>query len=224
MNFGIGGHATVDEYVVLRDDVLRYAPDVIVLQFGWNDIVGNTRAISFLDEPWVTAAPAPPKAQGPTAVKRSWRLKGFLQLHSALYLAVAERVSLMRIRNGGSSPMDNVLSTRPEQWDATRKIFDRVFRACRERGVRLIVTYLPLDVEVQTPDPQKAMLTDRTVKAICTGHPGVAFVDVMGVLREASHEDLFIDDVHLTAYGNRRVGEELGRCSLRPAPAAEPGA
>ena len=57
LNFGVSGFGTAQEYLLLRDRVLRYAPDVVVLAFlPGNDITDNVRALdpSLASRPYVT--------------------------------------------------------------------------------------------------------------------------------------------------------------------------
>jgi lysophospholipase L1-like esterase len=49
INLGVGGYGTVQEHLYLRDEGLRYAPDLVVLAFyGGNDLVNNSRALQEL--------------------------------------------------------------------------------------------------------------------------------------------------------------------------------
>lgn len=42
MNFGVAGYATGDEYILLKEEIMDYAPDMVVLVFfSINDVVGN---------------------------------------------------------------------------------------------------------------------------------------------------------------------------------------
>jgi len=52
LNFGVSGFGTAQEYLLLRDRVLRYAPDVVVLAFlPGNDITDNLRALDPMPSP-----------------------------------------------------------------------------------------------------------------------------------------------------------------------------
>ena len=57
LNFGVSGFGTAQEYLLLKNRVLRYAPDVVVLAFlPGNDITDNVRALdpSMAARPYVT--------------------------------------------------------------------------------------------------------------------------------------------------------------------------
>ena len=46
LNFGVPGYATDQELLMLRKRVWRYSPDVVLLAFYVNDVVGNSRALN----------------------------------------------------------------------------------------------------------------------------------------------------------------------------------
>jgi len=49
INFGIGGYATGDEYLLLKQEIMQYSPDLVILSFtAFNDVAGN---YSRLDNP-----------------------------------------------------------------------------------------------------------------------------------------------------------------------------
>ncbi len=57
LNFGVSGFGTAQEFLLLKNRVLRYAPDVVVLAFlPGNDITDNVRALdpSMAARPYVT--------------------------------------------------------------------------------------------------------------------------------------------------------------------------
>jgi len=136
LGFGVIAHSTADELVVLERHVLAYTPDLVVVQFGFNDIALNTQKLSLV-------AGGPPGTDPPQP-RRPAGFKAFLQRHSALYLAVAERASLLRLKQGGHSAiLDALLETRPEDWAATRELLTRLFALCRARRIPVLVTFFP---------------------------------------------------------------------------------
>jgi hypothetical protein len=62
INLGVGGYGTAQEFLALREEGLRYSPDLIVLAFfAANDVLDNSRALQLLllgeDEPRVYGRP-----------------------------------------------------------------------------------------------------------------------------------------------------------------------
>ena len=211
LNFGVAGHATADQYLVLREHVLDHVPDLVVLQVAWNDFARNAQKLPLLEAP----ASEAPRTAGPTPEPPSPAFKVFLQRHSAFYLAVAERASVLRLRRGGSSSvLDNVLATSTEAWESTRRILGRFVELCRAHGIGVLVLYVPMDVEVQAGDTAKATVTRSRLREISEVQPAVVFVDVLDVLRRNRDRSLYLDDIHLTVEGHRIVGEAIARAIL----------
>jgi len=107
-NFGISGHATVDESLILRNIASRYKLDIIVVQIGSNDFIRDFNHFEDYLNIDTASGMAP-------AVKERLRhgkaipaeenfapksLKSWLAEHSALYLTVAERFNYSRLRKG----------------------------------------------------------------------------------------------------------------------------
>ena len=48
VNLGVGGYGTTQAYLALREEGLRYAPDLVILAFYANDVSDNSRALQEL--------------------------------------------------------------------------------------------------------------------------------------------------------------------------------
>jgi hypothetical protein len=46
MNFGVAGYSTSQEYVVLKNNVMKYNPDLVILLFSSNDVRFNSMDLS----------------------------------------------------------------------------------------------------------------------------------------------------------------------------------
>jgi hypothetical protein len=96
LNFGVSGFGTAQEYLLLRDRVLRYAPDVVVLAFlPGNDITDNVRALdpSLASRPYVTLNGSAQIAWDRSFEgSRSFRIKS-----SALYRALLSASDFSRV-------------------------------------------------------------------------------------------------------------------------------
>lgn len=204
LNFGVAGHSTADEYVVLRDIALAYHPDIVVVQMGWNDFNDNLRKLPVIEH---TAREVDVPAILPAAAPAGG-LKGFLQAHSAFYLTIAERYSLLRLRHGGSNDLlDRVIATTAEESAATDRLVAMIAAAAGP-GIPVYVIYVPLDVEVQTAREQDARVLSDRVQAMCRAHR-VSCIDALTPLRAHRGEALYVDDAHLTSAGHRLVGAAI---------------
>jgi hypothetical protein len=96
LNFGVAGFGTAQEYLLLRDRVLRYAPDVVVLAFlPGNDITDNVRALdpSLASRPYVTL-----NASGQIAWDRSFEgSRSFRIKSSSIYRALLSASDFSRV-------------------------------------------------------------------------------------------------------------------------------
>ena len=150
-------------------------------------------------------------------------MKGFLQNHSAFYLAVAERFNLFRLHRGASNPLlASVLTTSEEEWTSTERVLTMLADLCRAQGITLVVTYVPLDVEVQSSREADGRFASDRIEAMCRAHQ-IIFVDSVRVLRSHPADALFVDDAHPTAAGHRVLGEAIGAALLRLVAPAQSG-
>lgn len=196
LNYGIASHATRDQTYVLTTDLAKRHLDVVVLQVGFNDLERNASTR--------TATSAPQPVESRPGVARRW-----LHRHSALYLALAERYNLTVLRLGGVNDMLAVSQAIDDQgWEPTRMLLGEFLAATRERTLALIVFYAPLDAEVQSQQLAGRSALGGRLASFCRDE-GVTFVDVGAVLSGARHENLYLDDVHLTPRGHELVAATL---------------
>src|SRR6266852_2732534 len=96
LNFGVSGFGTAQEYLLLRDRVLRYAPDVVVLALlPGNDITDNVRALdpSLASRPYVTL-----NGSGQIAWDRSFEgTRSFRIKSSIIYRALLSASDFSRV-------------------------------------------------------------------------------------------------------------------------------
>lgn len=96
LNFGVSGFGTAQEYLLLRDRVLRYAPDIVVLAFlPGNDFTDNVRALdpSQASRPYVTL-----NGSGQIVWDRSFEgTRSFRIKSSAIYRALLSASDFSRV-------------------------------------------------------------------------------------------------------------------------------
>ncbi|GEM_PF-5117613 len=207
-NFGISGLATADENQILRNIASHYDLDCVVLQFGANDFKRNEYILSRQEKTPTSATPSPHPAENPEPSLRGW-----LAEHSAFYLALAERFNYLQLRNGSSKTLlqkmeRKGLDATPSQWEKTRQVFKDLARFCRMKKIKLVVAYVPLDVEVLMHDKTLAYRMNDGLKRLME-ELGIRFVDVLTPLRKSASADLYFDEVHLTKRGNRIIAATI---------------
>lgn len=126
LNLGVPGYHTGQELVWLERAGFPLAPDLVVLLFYGNDVIGE----AFQYDPryrvlYGDALPIP------------YLLKDLLA-RSAIYRWIA-RAHIGRLRARGE-----LISDSPRHWPVTKGRLERLFAACAERDVHLIVANLPL--------------------------------------------------------------------------------
>ncbi len=205
-NFAVSGHATVDEYLVLKNEVIRHKPDFLILQIGGNDFDRNLWFKNLKGTDGKTAQPAPRGKQ----TKQGFGAKNWLRNHSALYLAIAERLNYFALRNGfksfRSTNGSKDLEIGPSEWEATEELLEEMADICRRSKIKLVMTYFPGDIEVFSRDKESATVLNERLAAVAK-RLSVPFLDVLTPFRRDGRSNLYFDDCHLTSKGNRIIAD-----------------
>lgn len=190
-NFSIPGHNMDQHFTMLREEVLRFRPDRVVLFLHLNDI----------------EATSPVKSQpGRKSRRFEWQTSQFL--YSRLLLPIA-------MYWGVSNPqyVNNLLSQyNPE--GASLKTYiryvDGYLDLLRRAGVRLTVFLLPLALAQNNPY-QLQPVNDR-VKRIF-GQRGVEVVELLESYTRLTKDRLIIhaNDYHPNEFASRLLAEEIFR-------------
>jgi lysophospholipase L1-like esterase len=197
LNFARAGYSTLDEIEVLKGVALRYTPQHVVLQVCFNDVEENERkALSrrAIEGPAGTATPS---------------VRAFFQLHSSLYLFLAERYNALLLGRGIPNRLLNqVLKVNEADLQRTEMLLGRIAALCREQGIELTVAYVPVDAEVRVASELAASHFESLIAKACK-RGGVRFVPTLKTLRDAKDCQAHIDDCHLTPCGHRVVAQTL---------------
>ena len=79
MNFGESAYGTEQEYFVIKDDVLKYSPDLIILAFSPNDLKENVK-FNLFDVKNNSLVRNPPKE-----ISTALKIRNYISWHSHLY-------------------------------------------------------------------------------------------------------------------------------------------
>lgn len=189
LNFGIGGTDSQHHLAILKEKVLQYAPDVVVVGYCLNDI----RFSSVYDKQLVM-----------------WFLQRF---NLADFVAVKTGETLWRLHYGtGPEGGDKYyrehlgLYEDHERISRLRRISREVKLVLDERGSKLAVVIFPFRQQFDSSQVKP----QETVKAICK-EEGIPVLDILPQLKDYNKDKLYIegDFIHFSSFGNEIVGRSI---------------
>lgn len=142
INASVSGYSTDQEYLYLRERGMRYAPDVVVVLFYQNDLVGNARdEIYWHNKPYFRLdnytltqfnIPVPPATLGQ-------RLDRFFYGKTYLLAKLYRMVEL--VRQGGTLKSEASWSVNT---DLTFRLLKAMNRLSRQHDAKLVVVSIPM--------------------------------------------------------------------------------
>jgi len=200
-NFGIGGYSTYDELHALKNSVLQYAPDYVVLQICYNDLAHNYSK---------SLASEHAGSDINTADETSNTIKGLMQKNSAFYLFLAENYNYWMLRNSNpDDKLQEMLITEDEKWSLLFTLISDFAHSCSQAKSVPIVMYIPYEAEVIVEDPEMGLHVSERIVDFCKQQM-IANIDVTRSLRKQNDLDnLYLDHCHLSELGNEIVGESI---------------
>jgi lysophospholipase L1-like esterase len=184
INTGVGNWNTVQEVELFLTDAYRYHPDIVVLNFVFNDA-----------EP--VTADRPPS---------------FLMRHCYSCVFIASRYDALRRRFlGGRDWADYYLGlfgdgTTPG-WLAAKAAIKRLADYCKAQGIKLVIANYPELHDVKNYRLQP--ITDLVQAAAAEN--GAVFVDLLPYVRDQQSSALWVTppDPHPNAFANKFLAEGL---------------
>lgn len=192
LNFGIEGTGTLNHIAVLRERVLQYDPDLVILGYCLNDLL-NDKRFAYI---------------GPVT---RWFLQhsyfaDFVAIKSVTFARVLrERTGVM---NEERYYRDSIrLYGDDERISALRSIFREMNNLLKERKKNFMVVVFPFRQQFNNaahPIPQKKL------SGICRAE-GILFFDPMSELRGYNVNELYVkgDPVHFSPNGNEVVARSI---------------
>src|SRR5512136_1208648 len=135
LNFGVPGYGTWQELSALKEKVLAYDPDLVLLAFVMNDLFDNNQA-------------------GKVGYLNMTRVQGaarFLREHSAFYRWMREKVLSVEAQVALRDPCTGGDPT--FCWDTTQRLLDQVVDTTRQHGIKLVLLVFPIRSQTLAPDP-----------------------------------------------------------------------
>ena len=193
LNFG-APHFDLPQHVAhYQRKAAAFRPDIVVLQFGLNDLQYAPQS-----------APLAAESRPDPLVSRILR-------SSAVYLFAAERYNYLAVRMGSRRPIMDSYATQPVHWAHARQMLGPLFAEMKRAGVTVVLAYFPYEFAVYSGRPELAE-PSRQLAALAT-ELEVEFLDVTPDLKAAYslRRSVFLDDTHLTAWGNEVAARAVGR-------------
>ncbi|MFN0151583.1 MAG: SGNH/GDSL hydrolase family protein [bacterium] len=221
LNFGAAGYGTDQEYLLLRDTAIRFAPDVVVIAYNANDVLNNSASAQHgYHKPFFKPAggaialagvPVPPRDGWDTPWKMT-PVGRFLMKRSALYAFVRVRLDFLFIRFGEESLFAKAggykleLSGRDAEI-TTRALFDSLYATSRANGAEpLLLITVPPRFMKKTDPFQASLLAHARSRS-------VRVLDLAPSFEAALDEGplFWPNEGHWTPLGHRVAGGELAR-------------
>lgn len=216
INAGISDYSPRLEYLYLREKLIYFKPDCLMLQLCANDVYDDDRSkgidVENLDLP----------------LKRS-----FIYNHSKLYhYFLRQRVKLVKKffkqkADKGDSIMDKLFFIRKGNeglkkrlWANTERYLLKIKGLADANNIRLIIYAMPLEAQISPPGEMSPASQfyfkekptddfDSAVKRFCREN-NVEFIDMLQIFRDNKKSGLYYpQDGHLAEEGHRLVADVL---------------
>lgn len=206
INAGFMGYTTSDIYNLFKDELVNYEPDVITVYSAFNDSCFNANLIF-------------------KKTNLALRLHEFLYYRWMLYTVLLEKYSLIKHKNPipffiyeSHSPIKNYIRN-----------LENIIELARKNGIEVILVAQPSNVDVvvdfeneSVADLKARIKASADITEIRAYLQYIMVKEMMRVAKkynlklvnplnefEADTKKYFIDAIHLTARGNRRLAEEI---------------
>ena len=218
VNLSVDGYSQWQEEIVLKDEGLRYDPDLVVVGFVLNDVTEMFHLVRF------------------GGTRESWQVRHARRMGLDRWLAKSAIVYVTQsaVRNiearrrfGDDVQLGAIheeelnvrtLILKPDQpnvtvaWDRALADMQKIADDCAARKIPLLIAVFPFATQLTDPDHLSA--PQHRIMSYAKAH-GLAAVDLLPAmaahLREtgAPPSELFVDGDHLSVEGHRLVAEVL---------------
>lgn len=204
VNTGVSGYVLQQEFILTQLKLQYYKPDMIIGLDGYND------ALSLLQNPdWSTM---PIKPQQWHDFRVIWENRWQEKWHSrfAYFFKNTDRVKTAMLRRKAHSAVDWATVTETPAFDTAliqyQHELNDIYAFCKAKGIAYIPMVQPMHLA-----RAKQRFGDAEASFLASFMDRVAnrdsVVDLTHYFDE--HQDLFYDDVHVTAEGNQRFADAM---------------
>ena len=237
LNAGVSGFSSAEELLYLERELIKYDPDVVLINFFGNDLVDNIRNNLFVlrDGKLIEKRTRyVPQGRLGNFLNSNW-LFNLLSGYSNSFVLVKERLTRLAKANmvaENQRNLDQAMTSEPTKADRdpsstggagkgrreyqerlTAAIFERLYAFTRERDVPLIIHSIPFGG--LTPGRMRDVFP---IEHFEVDRPGLHFFRSMEVLAPHEGKQSLMwgrSHFHWTPFSHRVVGEELAEIILR---------
>lgn len=202
INAGVCGNNTSGNLSTLKT-VMNFNPDLIIYQFGLNDIDGLEHMERVSGEGLTNSN---------DTTKKQLNLKAILR-KSALYLALAERYNYLRLKSGYRNWVFDEWYVKDALWE---KEFINLNNGFIEAQVhsKIVIIYMPYDFQIYS-SREETLIPSKKLSKFCHDN-NYDFIDFTEIFKTQKNKyNIFLDDCHLSDYGNKIVAEHLEKFILK---------
>jgi lysophospholipase L1-like esterase len=229
INAGVAGYNTRQELIYLLSEGFSWSPDVVVVGFYWNDLVGNDERLPDLEEtPKVTKQAEDDyetAARGDDHLLPGW-LRNPLRRSLVLYLGVTRAKQIASLL---APPTDRYAQVQKAllagdtaflepYWRDTARRLREIAGAARAREIPVVLLAFPMENQVRREYPEMARVWGDALRE-AWGPTGLPLVDLEAAYREATAaggpDDPWLPyDLHPNARG-MAIAAEAVRAAIR---------
>lgn len=197
LDLGIQGFSSPQYLSVLKEDVTRMKPDLVIIGFYSNDPM---EAVSFEYNKKYSFLKSLPDVIFPYKINR------FLRANSRLFLLVLNRY--YNLVEGTSVSIKPTPELKKMGWELARKDFLEMKKITDKMGIELLVLGIPhpsLEVAAKTPDLERSTETAKIMK-----EGNIKYYDMLKDLKAYGPvRDLYLDDLndHFSIKGNEYAAQ-----------------
>lgn len=215
INAGVGDVGIIEEVNLLKENVDKLKPKVVILAFylndsrppwgfesekrlGWAMLLQKSRFIGFLYENLQMKM----YLMRSGILGKSYRFRWF-------YLSMNPKWKYDRqyfSKIVKEADLDWGAAWQEDSWKVVEQKINEIKRLSIEKGFKFIIVCLPVSFQVYTEFiddfPQRHLVS-------IAGKEGISFIDMLPVFRKNNDKPLFYDHCHLNEEGQHLVAEEL---------------
>jgi lysophospholipase L1-like esterase len=217
VNGGVAGYNTRQELIFFLTLGRELDPDLVVLGFYWNDLVGNAEPLPDLATTPRIAEAGPPIA---TENPHHWipaPLRNALRKSVLLYLAVTGAKTAVALVSSPTDPYSVVqralltgdAGTLAPYWEEAAVRLRQMADAARDRGVPVILLVFPGENEVRRDYPDLVFAQKLREIWASTGFPIIDLLPLYRASLRAGENPFLPYDLHPNAVGMRIAADQL---------------